>query len=771
METIFRLPASHDADLEQFRQETDRFQRGDLAAAEYRAFRVPRGVYEQRESGTYMLRVRVPAGIVLPEQMRAMARVSRRYGSGTLHVTTRQDIQVHRVLVGDLHPALVELAAAGLSTKGGGGNTVRNITGCPNAGVCAREVFDVSPHVVALTEFLVPDPLSYQLPRKYKIALSGCAGDCAGATVNDLGFIARRRGGAAGFAVYVGGGMGASSRVADLLEEFVPAEEIHFVAEAVKRVFDQHGNRRNRHKARLRFLIEQIGVERFKELYVKEKESLRRSAPQGAAARELPLAPRPAEGPAAAPSAGFEEWLDRCVEPQRQEGYHLVHVPLALGEIDADRMEQLADVVGRHGQRAATATQRQNFVLRWVHRAELPGLHAELRSLGLAGDAPPVLRDLVACTGASTCRLGICLSRGLAEAIREALGEGSTDWNGLGNLTIHVSGCPNACGRHPVADIGLFGAARRAHGRLAPHYVLQLGGRVAEGGTRLAEGDRAVPARNVPALIAELLDAFRRSAQCPDFVAFLAAGGRGIVEGLIEKHRRVPDFTEAPEYYIDWGAKEAFSLAGRGPGECGAGIFDLIEFDLANAREALREERLHDATVYAARALLVTRGQQASDAAEAIDLFVKHFLDEGLLDGAFVPLLVDARQFARRPPSAERFDPPKTEVGRLVEAVRALYDGMDASLRFKPAGQEAPAAAAPPAPAADKEADFRGVACPLNYVKTKLLLGQMPAGGTLSVLLDEAGARNVPPSVEKDGHEVLSIAEEDDHWRVVVRKR
>ena len=221
MDRVYDLPKDAAADLNRFGREIAKFERGETSAAEFRVFRVPRGVYEQRESDTYMLRARCPAGMVLPHQMRALAAATKRYGNGVLHVTTRQDVQVHRVLLKDIHPALVDLHAAGVSTKGGGGNTVRNITACFDAGVCGKEVFDPTAYAVAVTEHLLPDPLSYQLPRKYKIAFSGCGKDCAGATVNDLGFVASQRGNVRGFMVFVGGGIGAISRVGELLEEFI----------------------------------------------------------------------------------------------------------------------------------------------------------------------------------------------------------------------------------------------------------------------------------------------------------------------------------------------------------------------------------------------------------------------------------------------------------------------------------------------------------------------------------------------------------------------
>ena len=782
MATVYELPADLQDDLDQFQQEVQRLKSGATSAAEFRAFRVPRGVYEQRESDTYMLRVRFPAGIVLPEQLRVLARISQRYGNGVLHVTTRQDIQIHRLLLDDIHSALVELFAAGMSSKGGGGNTVRNITGCCDAGVCADEVFDPSPSVLSLTGFLLPDPLSYQLPRKYKIAVAGCSRDCAGATVNDLGLIAKERDGVQGFAVYVAGGMGGSPRVADLLEAFVPAEEIHLVAEAVKRVFDQHGNRRNRQKARLRFLMEQIGLARFRELYEKELAALRQTAPAKLAPRPLPATTPVGPVTPSKPVEGFDPWRTRHAVPQKQSGYYLVNIPLPLGDLDADRFQQLADLVATHGERTARTTQRQNLVLRFVHQSELPGLHAGLKELGLAGQEPPVLQNLVACTGAATCRLGICLSRGLASAIRDEITGDGLDLDRLGDLKINISGCPNCCGRHPVADIGLFGAARRAFGRLVPHYVLQLGGQVGEGRTRLAEGEQAVPARSLPSLIKDLLAAFGKSPQCPDFAAFLASGGRELAASLAIKYQQVPEFAANPHYYIDWSAHDLFSLAGRGPGECGAGVFDLIEVDLQSAVHELGKGRLFDATILAARALLVTRGQQANSPTEALDLFRRYFVAEKLVDASLVDLIADARRSADSANPGADFHPQSRQVAALVEAVQKLYSSMDASLRFKPVGPEPAPAVAPAAPAAspaeppaesiacDKEVDFRGVVCPLNYVRTKLVLHQLRAGAVLSVLLDEPGSRNVPESVQKDGHEVLSVGQQGDHWKVLIRK-
>jgi sulfite reductase (ferredoxin) len=616
--SLYRLPESMADDLETLRKMAEQFKAGEITALQFRAFRVPAfGCYEQREAGTYMLRVRLPAGCLLPHQMRALARVSKTYGNGVLHLTTRQDIQVHRVPLDAVHPALVSLYEAGLSTKGGGGNTVRNITTCYDAGVCRDEVFDVTPYALSLSERLLSDPLSYQLPRKYKIAFAGCSKDCPGATVNDLGFIAKRSGDALGFAVYAGGGMGSHSRVTDLLEEFVPASEAYLVAEAVKRVFDQHGNRKNRHKARLRFLVDQIGFEAFRDLYRRELAELQKASLPHLTIRPLPepelsLAGQETSSPTASPE-GFEEWQKKNVLPQKQEGYYMVQLALVLGDVEADVMQALADIVEAHGEGMLRAEQHQNAFLRWVPENQLVELYVKLSQIGLATSQPPILRDMVSCAGASTCQLGICLSRGLAKAIADGLSRTDLDLHGLGELNIHISGCPNSCGRHPIAQIGFFGAARRVGGRLAPHYVVVLGGRVEESRTRLAERKGTIPARNVPAFLRDFLAAFSESAQHPDFSAFLDAGGREVAGTLVSEHKDIPDFEQDKNPYFDWGAEQVFSLAGRGPGECGAGVFDLIDVDLASAGEALDKHRYFEAASLAARALLVTRGEQAND--------------------------------------------------------------------------------------------------------------------------------------------------------------
>lgn len=776
------LPESLLEDLELLGDKAGQLAAGTLSEAEFRAFRVPMGIYEQRENGSYMLRCRFPAGAIRPAQLTALADVSRRFGNGLLHATSRQDVQVHGVKLDAIRPALVKLLEARISTKGGGGNTARNVAACPLAGACPHEAFDVTPHAQALTGRLLADPLSFQLPRKYKLAFSGCGEDCAGATVSDVGFVATHKDGVAGFEVYVGGGLGAHSRVAERLLQFLPAGEAPLVAEAIKRVFDRHGNRRNRNQARLRFLVERIGMAELLKLYAAEREELR-SAPPPAEAGDS--ASRQAAASGSDPETERQKpWHSGAATPEKEPGRLAVLVPLPLGNMPADWAEGLAGVGERYGAGVLRLTQQQNLSIRGVVQPELASLRAELAAIGISPDRPPILQDMTVCAGASTCRLGICLSRGLAQAVSDALEASDIDLVALGPVGLHISGCPNACGRHPLAQIGLYGVAKRVDGRLVPHYVVQLGGRLGVGRTRLAAGRWTIPARAVPAFLVGFVTEFVASGE-RDLDGFLDSQGAAVADRLAAVHAAVPSFERDKNYYYDWSAQEPFSLAGRGPGECGAGVFDLIELDLAGAAEALAEARYHRAAILASRALLVTKGEQPVSDVEALDLFRKLFIEEKLVDARFAGIVTEARALAGAPEREAAFSAKREPARALVRAVRALFDGMDASLRFSstpgpvsPSHEEAPEHEAAPRPAATpvlrgtevRTHDFRGVACPLNYVKTKMALDRIKPGETLLALLNEKGAQSVPASVAKDGHTVVALDRDGDHWRLLVRK-
>ncbi|MFQ5574399.1 MAG: sulfite reductase, beta subunit (hemoprotein), partial [Terriglobia bacterium] len=300
MDRYYRVPDVLRDDIRTLGHYVEQFKAGRFSEAKFRGFRVPMGVYEQREPGSYMMRIRIPGGGVGPEQLRVVAGLCAKLGARP-HLTTRQDLQIQDVKIDDIVPTYQELYRAGLTCKGGGGNTVRNITACAEAGICADEILDTLPCVVALTEYMIQFPSSFNLPRKFKIAFSGCGKDCALATVNDLGFLAKEKGGQVGFSVYAAGGMGAHPRVAEQIESFITVDEVGYVAEAVKRLFDAHGERKNKHRARLRFVMEKLGAAEFKRLYREELDRVKAEGPIFLDGRDLagkhPDTPDPADLP------------------------------------------------------------------------------------------------------------------------------------------------------------------------------------------------------------------------------------------------------------------------------------------------------------------------------------------------------------------------------------------------------------------------------------------------------------------------------------------
>jgi sulfite reductase (ferredoxin) len=779
-----RLPDELAQDIEQHALDVDRFLKGELSASILKSRRVPRGIYEQRQNGTYMVRVRVPGGAISAAQTRALAGVASRYGSGTLHVTTRQDIQIHEVSIEQTPAIMRELFPAGLTSKGGGGNTVRNVTACPYAGICPAERFDVTPSVVAVTEHLIGLPGSYNLPRKYKIAFSGCGADCALAQVNDLGFIAHVKDGVPGFSVYAGGGMGAESRVGDRMEEWVPAGEVIRIAEAVRRLFDRLGDRRNRRRARLRFAVERVGADAFHKML---REVVQTVTGEGTPACELPVdfAQTTVEPPwdyrALLTQAG-----DFSVLRQRQSEYVAVPLRLPLGQIHWKALEALAGIAERFSaEKMLRATQDQNLLLRFVRESDLGALHAELNGI-LEPDAVrhTALSSFITCTGAATCRLGLCLPHGAARACAEALAGATLAPATLQAVDIRINGCPNACGHHPIGTIGLFGAAQRVGERLAPAYRVLLGARRGEGRTRLGTFAGAVPARALPAFLTDLLRDFQADRRPSEaFADYFDRKGMSHFQSVLARHTKTPDYADDPAFYRDWGKDEDFTLAGRGAGECGAGVFEVIAEDLSAAAKAMEQaetdtesgEALFRSLLATSRALLITRGLDSQDPDVILRSFEAHFVDTGLVDAGFRGLLARARGY--REGWLEALVGRSEEIGHLLDRVQQLYATMDAELRFH-VHEAAPSVAQPTAPvsgvceAATSEMDLRGVACPMNFVKAKLRLETLAVGATLGVLLDDGEpVQNVPASFRNEGHEVMDLRSTGNgHWRLVIRK-
>lgn len=773
----YRLPSDLAADIDGYEREVARFMAGEMPAAVLKAKRVPRGVYEQRQNGTYMVRVRVAGGVLNAAQARELAALSREFGSGLLHVTTRQDVQFHDVSIGDTPTIMRRLLSVGLTSKGGGGNTVRNITACPYAGICPSERFDVTTCAQGVTEYLIALVGSYNLPRKYKIAFSGCSADCAFAKVADLGFIAEVRDGQAGFRVLAGGGMGAQSRIASRLLDWSPASDVIRVAETVRRLFDELGDRSNRHRARLRFVFDRMGAEEFHRRFVERlADVVRDGAPEWKGS--LPLVNNGiGMGP---PRAETKE--DIRVIRQRQDRYVAVPLHTQLGFLSAADFAHIGELTSRFsGEGGLRTTSSQNLLVRFVKEADLPALVTGLRTLKTDVLSPTPLERFVSCAGASTCRLGICLSRNAARACAEALAAGGIARQTLDAMAFNINGCTNGCGQQPVATIGFFGAAQRAGERLVPSYGITLGGRCGADGARLGTPVGKVPAAALPAFVRDLASDFElRRGPGESFLKYFDRLGLAHFEAMAARNAGIPEFAEGPEFYRDLGADVEFSLAGRGAGECGAGVFEVIQQDLELAKKAVSP---FDILLPTVRALLITRGVDAQDFDTVLRAFERHFIDTGLVAEEFRPLLARARGFTQGWKTA--FDDQRAAITRLLERVELLYSTLDASLEFHPPDRqrgETPQTGALHGggetrpvehQGANAELDLSGVACPMNFVKAKVKLETMNIGDALAIILDDGEPiRNVPASFKSENQDIVSITDlGNGHWRVVVLKK
>ncbi len=567
-----------DQEIDTFDVFVRRFWRGEITPDEFKRFRLQHGVYGQRQAGFHMVRVKIPWGGLTARQLGRLAELAEDSPRGVGHITTRQNIQYHFVKPEDSTPTLRRLAEVGLTTREACGNTVRNVTACAHAGVAPDEPFDVTPYAEATARFLLRNPMNQNLPRKFKISFSGCSDHCGLAPIHDVGAVAavRRDNGTsqAGFRLYVGGGLGPSPQVAQLLEAFTPVAELLVTIAAIVRVFDRNGNRDNRNLARLKFVIRNLGMAKFSDLVFKEREVLRAvlagkfppvlAPPE--ASRTAPRGPEDSGEPNGDPA--YRRWWITNVQPQKQVGYSMVSVRLPLGDVTAQQLRALSFVARQFADGWIRTTNQQNFIFRWVSNASLPPVYRLLKGVGLGEPSADRLADVTACPGADTCQLGITSSRGLAEAIGEIFRNGQAHLADEAGIRIKISGCPNSCGHHHIAGIGFSGGSKEFHGQQVPTYQVYLGACLNLDGTRYARPALKVPAKNAPALVARLLDLYRAErVEGEKFEAFVERAGLRQIREAVKDLTDLPSEAEAPNAYFDWGGTERFRVE-TGPGEC-----------------------------------------------------------------------------------------------------------------------------------------------------------------------------------------------------------
>jgi sulfite reductase beta subunit-like hemoprotein len=567
-----------EGEIARFEDRARQLRRGEITEEQFRPFRLKHGTYGQRQAGFQMLRVKVAAGVLKAAQLRVLAEIADEYSTGRGHLTTRENVQFHFVKLENVPAAMRLLADSGLTTREACGNTVRNVTSCPVAGICPGEAFDVTPYALGVSRYLLRHPDFHDLPRKFKIAFSGCEDDgaCAVAGIHDVGLIAQVRGsnGTAhrGFKVLVGGGLGSLPTEAAVLSDFLPEEELLPTIEAVLRVFSETGNRKNKLKARLKFVLRDKGIEELRRLVFEKRETSQAPAevftvPSPIRPALVTIATAPLNSSASNNSASdpeYDRWAEHNLMSQRQAGYGAIWIKLAAGTFHSQQMRGLADVIERNELSGVRIAVNQDMVIPWVPFDRARVIYDELRALDLAIPGARTISDVTGCPGATTCNLGITRSLTLADELSRALDDYSDPE--IQKLRIKISGCPNSCGHHHIADIGFYGNVRKIGDQQAPYYQLMLGGKVNADGVRFGRQILSVPARPIPAIIRELLAFYQQDRQPGE--SFSAWVARTPDKNIVERLRPLVEVTNATEdIFLDWGDTETYSLK-LGRGEC-----------------------------------------------------------------------------------------------------------------------------------------------------------------------------------------------------------
>ena len=837
---MYRIPSTLKGDLDYTQSLIDQFKAGEIQAGQLKSNRVPMGIYEQRKNQHYMLRLRCAGGLVTPEQLAKIAFVGHQLSTSHLHVTTRQEIQIHNVDIEDAVPALRKLEKIGISSAGGGGNTVRNMMVDDRSGLTAEEEFDVYPYVEELTSRLIAEKDSFTMPRKYKVAIDTSVDTANYSYIADLGLQARIKDGKRGFRVLIAGSAASNAHTGWEVFDFLPEKDLYRAAKALKNWFHKYGNRRNRHKARMRYVFYKYGTEEAKRLYLEEFEALKKDPSIDFVAPALPLEHhKPSFSPLGEKEGNnastyfdreaFETWKRRYAHKQTnteglKENLWYAYIPLRHGNNSTDFFAEVAEYLGNYGNDVIRFTKKEQIQVRNIPEEYLPDIYSFFKKLGVYQvDYPVVVTNLTCCTGADTCRLGICLPKGAIDAIAKQLLSSDLNLDTIPDFELRMNGCTNICALATWGDLGFSGRVGRVGDDPYPAYTVWL---PVKGKHEIDLQQGYIAAKKIPAFVEDYLrDVIQEQANYADYYDYVAKRGAGFIKELIAKYKEIVPFTEEPETFYDFGDDEKFSLIKYGKAECSAGLFDIIEIDQDTIREKLGEidkilgdnkshtdltnltdivneedakkieKLLHDIVFSENRMLLVTRGLDPRTDEDVYNGFEKEFIAAGIIPQKFKVLTDKAR-------NNESLIEQKPLIDELADLLNDLYQNMDDSLQFKltaektpveqvaeekNAEEKAPAeqvseekAPAEKASAAeetetivpDVKKDFRGVMCPMNFVKTKIALTPMQSGQILEILLDDgAPIENVPGSVKNEGHTILSTEKVENYWKVLIKKK
>jgi sulfite reductase (ferredoxin) len=710
-----------------------------------------------------MVRIKVPAGFLTPDQLREIADIGDQFSNGVAHITTRQDIQYHWIKLEDVPIIIQRINEAGLTTKDACGNTLRNITASYLSGVCPYEIFEVQKVALKITELLIG---RYEdLPRKFKIAFACCKKHSFLIPFNDLGFIPAVRDGKPGFEVYIGGGLGDRPKYAHKYTDFLPIEDLTILISAVMDLFDRYGDRKNKRHNRLKFLIEKLGFDKFLELLTESIERLRSIEESFSCEISVNIIGDTDLSLPSTTDHQFGYWLKSNVIPQKQKGLYTALIKLSLGNITTGKIRSLADIAEKYTLNIK-ATYDQNLALLNIPEEELESIYTELRLSALDSIGASSYLDITSCPGSETCSLGITAARELSRAIYDILPKDKDSFNRLKDITIKVSGCPNSCAHHHVASIGFHGIAMKVEDTLIPAYVLHLAGSGNAENSKIGHTVLKIPAKNVPDVVKHLIDLYLKQSNGRSFEDFVEDYG---IDKIKEELSIYQEFKTGIEYNKDWGSDKEFSLEDIGTGECAGIIADKVETALKEGERLIKQAESHinrgfkdDALPHLEKAiqiiasgLLIPFGVKA-EGSDALDRFIEHIIGRKLLDERYTAVLTgeikDVEEFLKISKNFYK-DAKKTYLKLRRDTEKKKEEKKEETAR--------------------KEfLDLRGVECPFNYVKAKMKLKEMETGSILVLTIDgEESIRSVPQSIRDDGHEIIDIQEENGCYTVVVRKR
>ena len=650
-------------DIIELERKIRQFREGKLDEEKFRSLRLARGVYGQRQEGVQMVRIKLPYGKVTSAQLRRISAVADEYSTGRLHITTRQDIQIHYVALERTPELWAELEKDEVTLREACGNTVRNVTASETAGIDPGEPFDVSPYAHALFQYFLRNPIGQEMGRKFKVSFSASDADTGLSYMHDLGFIARERDGERGFKVLIGGGLGSQPRHADLLYEFLPADRIIPLMDGVLRVFDRYGERKSRAKARMKFLIKDLGLQGFKELLEAEKTAVPHTSfpidagaypvamPSEKVAPEVKITDREA----------FEQWKSTNLIPQKQEGYVAIGIKVLLGDFYTDKARHLADLVEQYAAGEIRLSLRQNILIPHVKETDVPFFYTVLEKLDLAEAGYNKALDITACPGTDTCNLGIASSTGIAAELERVLKAEYPHYVNNADVVIKISGCMNACGQHTMAHIGFQGMSIRARDkRVAPALqVLLGGGNKGNGQGIFADKVIKLPSRRGPQALRLILDDYEEHGNGLSYEDYYAAKGQLYFYDFLKSLSDTDHLTD--QDFIDWGTTERYEKA-IGIGECAGVVIDLVatllfesEEKIGNARTALEEGKWaasiyhsYASMVNAAKALLTAGDAKTNTHAGIIRDFQEQFVAPGKIElgQSFESLVLQLRDTA-----------------------------------------------------------------------------------------------------------------------------